>query len=107
MPTQKVILRPAPNNELLQTTATDTRILTRYPVLLQGPQRKDFAAKAKTWYYAELLKDKRKCQNKTQKVLAEKLGRNAKTSHLSKRGRRTCCFPHFYVSPTRLAYGFR
>lgn len=33
-----------------------------------SPERKEFEAKA--WYYAELLKDQRKRQNVTQKVLA-------------------------------------
>ena len=40
-----------------------------------SPERKDFEAKAKAWYYAELLKDERKRQNVTQKVLAEKIGK--------------------------------
>lgn len=35
-----------------------------------SPERKEFEAKAKAWYYAELLKDERKRQNVTQKVLA-------------------------------------
>lgn len=35
-------------------------------------ERKEFDAKAKAWYYAELLKDERKKQNITQKSLAEK-----------------------------------
>lgn len=38
-------------------------------------ERKDFDAKAKAWYYAELLKDERKRQNITQKSLAEKIGK--------------------------------
>lgn len=38
-------------------------------------ERKEFEAKAKAWYYAELLKDERKRQNITQKVLAEKIGK--------------------------------
>ena len=107
MPTPKVILRPALNNQLLQTTATETRITTCYPVLLQAPQRKDFAAKAKAWYYAEHLKDKHKCQNINQKCWLKKIGRNANTSHLSKRGGLICNASHFYVSPTHLAYDFR
>ena len=37
--------------------------------------RKEFDAKAKAWYYAELLKDERKKQKMTQKVLAEKIGK--------------------------------
>lgn len=40
-----------------------------------SPERKEFEAKAKAWYYAELLKDERKRQNITQKVLAEKIGK--------------------------------
>lgn len=38
-------------------------------------ERKEFEAKAKAWYYAELLKDERKRQNVTQKALAEKIGK--------------------------------
>ena len=38
-------------------------------------ERKEFDAKAKAWYYAELLKDERKKQNITQKSLAEKIGK--------------------------------
>ena len=38
-------------------------------------ERKDFEAKAKAWYYAELLKGERKRQNITQKDLAEKIGK--------------------------------
>lgn len=37
--------------------------------------RKEFDSKAKAWYYAELLKDERKKQKMTQKVLAEKIGK--------------------------------
>ena len=36
-------------------------------------ERKVFDAKAKAWYYAELLKDERKRQNITQKALAEQI----------------------------------
>lgn len=38
-------------------------------------ERKEFDAKAKTWYYAELLKDERKKQHITQKSLAERIGK--------------------------------
>lgn len=37
--------------------------------------RKDFDARAKAWYYAELLKGERKKQKMTQKALAEKIGK--------------------------------
>lgn len=36
---------------------------------------KKYDAKAKAWYYAELLKDERKKQNITQKALAERIGK--------------------------------
>ena len=38
-------------------------------------ERKEFEAKAKAWYYAELLKDERKRQNITQKALAQQIGK--------------------------------
>ncbi len=38
-------------------------------------ERKEFDAKAKAWYFAELLKDERKKQNITQKSLAEQIGK--------------------------------
>ena len=38
-------------------------------------ERKESEAKTKAWYYAEILKDGRKRQNMTQKVLAEKIGK--------------------------------
>lgn len=39
------------------------------------PSREDFHARAKAWYYAELLKEERKKQKITQKELAEKIGK--------------------------------
>ena len=36
---------------------------------------KKYDAKAKAWYYAEMLKDERKKQNITQKALAERIGK--------------------------------
>lgn len=40
-----------------------------------SPERNKFDAKAKAWYYAELLKNERKKQNVTQKALAERIGK--------------------------------
>ena len=40
-----------------------------------SPERKEFEAKAKASYYAELINHERKRQNVTQKVLAEKIGK--------------------------------
>lgn len=38
-------------------------------------ERMEFDAKAKAWYFAELLKEERKKQNITQKSLAESIGK--------------------------------
>ena len=40
-----------------------------------SPSRAEFQAKAKAWYYAELLKDERKRQKLTQQQLAERIGK--------------------------------
>ena len=39
------------------------------------PKRKDFEARANTYYYAELLREQRKAQKLTQQQLAEKIGK--------------------------------
>jgi len=40
-----------------------------------SPEREEFEAQAKSWYYAELLRDERKRQRMTQQQLAEKIGK--------------------------------
>lgn len=40
-----------------------------------SPEREVFDAKAKAWYYGEILRDRRKALGITQKELAEKIGR--------------------------------
>lgn len=71
-----------------------------------SPERKEFEAKAKAWYYAELLKDERKRQNVTQKVLAEKSVRNVNISRHLKRDRRICSSLRSCVLPMLLVYAF-
>ena len=39
------------------------------------PSREEFEAKAKAWYYAELLRDERKRQKLTQQQLGERIGK--------------------------------
>lgn len=39
------------------------------------PERKVFDAKARAWYYGEVLRERRKALGMTQKELAEKVGR--------------------------------
>ena len=40
-----------------------------------SPSRVEFEAKAKAWYYAELLRDARKRQKLTQQQLGERIGK--------------------------------
>lgn len=61
-------------NKLAGLKTFDDHLKERYGEE-NSPERKEFEAKAKAWYYAELLKDERKRQNITQKVLAEKIGK--------------------------------
>ena len=42
------------------------------------PSREEFEAKAKAWYYAELLRDERKCQKLTQQQLGGRIGKKRK-----------------------------
>ena len=39
------------------------------------PNREEFEAKARAWYYAELLRDERKRQKLTQQQLGERIGK--------------------------------
>lgn len=50
-------------------------ILTEKHGSENSAKRKEFDAKAKAWYFAELLKDERKKQNITQQSLAEQIGK--------------------------------
>lgn len=42
------------------------------------PTREEFEAKAKAWYYGEVLKDARKAAGITQQQLADKIGKKRK-----------------------------
>ena len=54
---------------------------------LGTPERLDFEAKAKAWYYAEILKDARKKEKITQKALAEKIGKKREYIALLEQGK--------------------
>lgn len=47
-----------------------------------SPEREAFQAKALSWYYGEILRDRRKQLNITQKELAERIGKER--SYISK-----------------------
>ena len=51
------------------------------------PERIDFEAKAKAWYYAEILRDARKKEKITQKELAEKIGKKREYIALLEQGK--------------------
>ena len=61
-------------NKLAALKTFDDHLQERYGDE-NSPERKEFEAKTKAWYYAELLKNERKRQNVTQKALAEKIGK--------------------------------
>jgi len=52
-----------------------------------SPERIDFEAKAKAWYYAEILRDARKKGKITQKELAEKIGKKREYIALLEQGK--------------------
>jgi ribosome-binding protein aMBF1 (putative translation factor) len=52
-----------------------------------SPERIDFEAKAKAWYYAEILRDARKKEKITQKELAEKIGKKREYIALLEQGK--------------------
>ena len=62
------------SNKLAQLRTFDEHLSEQYGKE-NSQERKDFEAKAKAWYYAEILKEERKRQNITQKVLADKIGK--------------------------------
>jgi Predicted transcriptional regulator with C-terminal CBS domains len=50
-------------------------------------ERNEFEAKAKAWYYAEILRDTRKKEKVTQKQLAEKIGKKREYIALLEQGK--------------------
>ena len=50
------------------------------------PSREEFEAKAKAWYYAEILRDERKRQKLTQQQLGERIGKKREYISALERG---------------------
>ena len=50
------------------------------------PSRDEFEAKAKAWYYAEILRDARKDSGMTQQQLADKIGKKREYIALIEKG---------------------
>lgn len=66
------------------------------------PEREEFDAKARAWYYGEMLRERRKELGMTQKNLPNVWGGNAPTSTVSRRGNR---FAALLVYPYRRGFG--
>ena len=65
----------------------------------ETPSREDFDARAKAWYFAELLRNERKRQKLTQQQLGERIGKSANMYPRLKRVRPTCNSAHFCSLP--------
>jgi len=61
-------------DKLAQLTNFDDVLAKEYG-LPGTPEREEFEARAKSWYYAELLRDERKRQKLTQQDLADRIGK--------------------------------
>lgn len=59
----------------LNELKTGSQHLTEKYGEADSPTRKEFEARAKAWYYAELLRDERKRQKLTQQQLGERIGK--------------------------------
>ena len=61
-------------NKLAKLRSSSERLTEKYGAL-GSPEREEFEARAKAYYYAELLKEQRKQQKMTQQQLADKIGK--------------------------------
>jgi len=62
------------------------KMLSKYYGEIGSIKRIEFEAKAKAWYYAELLKEVRKKEKVTQQELAEKIGKKREYVALLEKG---------------------
>ncbi len=63
------------DEEKLARLTTGSQHLTDVYGEMGSSSRKEFEAKAKAWYYAELLRDERKRQKLTQQQLGDRIGK--------------------------------
>ena len=74
------------NEEKLARLHTADEILEKEYGAPGTPTRDAFEARAKAWYYAELLKEERKRQKLTQQQLADKIGKKREYIALLEKG---------------------
>ncbi|QUB75852.1 MULTISPECIES: helix-turn-helix transcriptional regulator [Prevotella] len=63
------------NEEKWKRLKSFNDILNEEVGAVNSPEREEFEARAKAYYYAELLKEQRKQQKMTQQQLADKIGK--------------------------------
>ena len=74
------------NEEKLARLHTADEVLEKEYGAPGTPSRDAFEARAKAWYYAELLKEERKRQKLTQQQLADKIGKKREYIALLEKG---------------------
>lgn len=79
-------MRPELNSAKLSKMETANEMLDRKYGKLGTSTREEFEAKAKAWYYGEVLKDARKAIGMTQQQLAVKIGKKREYVALIEKG---------------------
>ena len=79
-------MRPKLNQEKIAKLGTFDQHLEKKYGPKGSPAREEFEAKARAWYYAEILKDARKQAGMTQQQLADKIGKKRTYISLIERG---------------------
>ena len=65
------------------------------------PEREEFDAKARAWYYGEMLRERRKELGMTQKELAERVGRERTYINRIEKEKPICNSPRLFASHLR------
>ena len=79
-------MRPKIDKNKLSKLPTVEELLEEKYGLVGTPQRDDFDAKAKAWYYASVLKTARKTAGITQQQLADRIGKKREYIALLEKG---------------------
>jgi len=79
-------MRPTINIDKIKNLPTSEDLLRERYGAKGTVKRDEFDAKAKAWYYAEILKDARKASGMTQQELADKIGKKREYISLIERG---------------------
>lgn len=80
-------MRPKLNAEKIASLETASEHLDKKYGPKGSPSRDAFEAKARAWYYSEILKDARKQAGMTQQELADRIGKKRTYISLIERGK--------------------